>query len=136
MTCWASASLKLGPDGRTFCARNRSAAAVSPSCTPLSNAFACFLRNSRLGFSGSLLDIIPPSCRPASAITGRREVDVRVLFDSGGIVPFRGRGASWTAASVYPEARPSASRCHLVLECVLNYGLNLGRSILAALGFL
>src|SRR5215467_3731207 len=121
MTCWASASLKLGPDGRTFCARNREAAALSPCSRSRSRFLACFLRCSRLGFSGNLLDIIPPSCRPVSAMTGRREVDVRVLFDSGGIFPFRGRGASWVAASVYPEAQPRASRSHLVLECQLDY---------------
>jgi hypothetical protein len=37
-------------------------------------------------------------------MTGRREVDTRYLMThSGGIVPFRGRGATWIANSTIPN---------------------------------
>src|ERR1700722_7747745 len=65
---------------------------------PRRSSLASFLRYSRLGFSGSCRDITPPQICPVSAMTGQREVNARCSEDaSGGIIPFRGRGATCIA---------------------------------------
>src|ERR1700760_1985014 len=53
---------------------------------------------------------------PGSATTGRREVNARCSeTGSGGIIPFRGREATWFAASTLSNpselGEPSASAC-------------------------
>ena len=41
-----------------------------PAVASWSKSFACLERNSRLARSGRVRDIMPPSCRPGSAVDG------------------------------------------------------------------
>ena len=69
-----------------------------------SSSLACFFRYSRFGFSGSSTRHNSSFYGPVSAMTGRREVNARCSeTGSGGIIPFRGRGATWFATPTIPN---------------------------------